>query len=92
MDKCGYDFVIMVKGMKSFVNDAIQQVQGTFEDKRQCSIRHYQVSGTTLKMPVFYSDEKDRFLHIYYSYGEAAGEREANIELTGTKTVNKNAN
>ena len=77
MDKCGYDFVIMVKGMKSFVNDAIRQVQGTFEDKRQCSIRRYQVSGTTLKMPVFYSDEKDRFIHIYYSYGKAAGEREA---------------
>ena len=77
MDKCGYDFVIMVKGMKSFVNDAIRQVQGTFEDKRQCSIRRYQVSGTTLKIPVFYSDEKDRFLHIYYSYGKAAGEREA---------------
>ena len=31
MDKCGYGFVIMVKGMKSFVNDAIRQVQGTFE-------------------------------------------------------------
>ena len=31
MDKCRYDFVIMVKGMKSFVNDAIRQVQGTFE-------------------------------------------------------------
>ncbi len=77
MDKCGYDFVIMVKGMKSFVNDAIRQVQGTFEDKRQCSIRRYQVSGTTLKMPVFYSDEKDRYVHIYYSYGKAAGEREA---------------
>jgi len=47
------------------------------------------MSGTTLKMPVFYSDEKDRFLHIYYSYGKAAGEREANIELTGTKAVKK---
>ena len=26
MDKCGYDFVIMVKGMKSLCNDAIRQV------------------------------------------------------------------
>lgn len=46
MDKCGYDFVIMVKGMKAFVNDA-------------------------------YSDEKDRYLHVYYSYNKAAAEREA---------------
>ena len=29
MDKCGYDFVIMVKGMKAFVNDAIRKVQGS---------------------------------------------------------------
>lgn len=39
MDKCGYDFVIMVKGMKVFVNDAIRKVQGTFEEKRQYTIR-----------------------------------------------------
>ena len=77
MDKCGYDFVIMVKGMKAFVNDAIRKVQGTFEEKRQYTIRRYQVNGTTLKTPVFYSDEKDRYLHIYYSYNKAASEREA---------------
>ena len=77
MDKCGYDFVIMVKGMKSFVNGSIRKVQGTFEEKRQCSIRRYRVNGTTLKTPVFYSDEKDRYLHIYYSYSKAADERSA---------------
>ena len=77
MDKCGYDFVIMVKGMKSFVNESIRKVQGTFEEKRQCSIRRYRVNGTTLKTPVFYSDERDRYLHIYYSYSKAADERSA---------------
>ena len=76
MDRLGYDFVIMVKGMKSFVNEKIRQVQGSFEDKRQCTIRRYQVNGTTVKTKVFYSDEKDRYLHIYYSYGKAAAERE----------------
>lgn len=76
MDKCGYDFVIMAKGMKSFVNGAIRKVQGTFEEKRAYTIRRYQVNGTTLKTPVFYSDEKDRYLHIYYSYSKAAAERE----------------
>ena len=60
MDKCGYDFVIMVKGMKSFINEEIKKVKGTFEDKRECSIRRYQVSGTTVETPVFYSDEKNR--------------------------------
>ena len=77
MDKCGYDFVIMVKGMKSFINEEIKKVKGTFEDKREYSIRRYQVSGTTVETPVFYSDEKNRYLHIYYSYGKAASEREA---------------
>ena len=35
MDHLGYDFVIMVKGMKSFVNDKIREVKGSFEEKRQ---------------------------------------------------------
>ena len=77
MDKCGYDFVIMVKGMKSFVDESVRKVRGSFEEKRQYSIRRYRVNGTTLKTPVFYSDEKDRYLHIYYSYSKAADERSA---------------
>ena len=76
MDHLGYDFVIMVKGMKSFVSDKIREVQGSFEEKRQYTIRRYQVNGTTVKTKVFYSDEKDRYLHIYYSYSKAASERE----------------
>ena len=76
MDKCGYDFVIMVKGMKSFVNETVLKVRGTFEDSRECSIRRYRVNGTTVESPVFYSDEKNRYIHIYYSHGKAASERE----------------
>lgn len=76
MDKCGYDFVIMVKGMKALVTSTIKKAKGTFEDSRQYSIRKHQVNGTTVKQTVFPSDEKDRYVHIYYSYGKAAGERE----------------
>ena len=76
MDHLGYDFVIMVKGMKSFVHEKIREVRGSFEDKRQSAICRYQVNGTTVKTKVFYSDEEDRYLHIYYSYGKAASERE----------------
>ena len=77
MDKCGYDFAIMVKGMKSFTNEIIRKVKGSFEDKREYTIRRYQVNGITVETPVFYSDEKNRYLHIYYSYGKAASERAA---------------
>ena len=76
MDKYGYDFVIMVKGMKPFVNSKIREVMGTFENKRKLSISRYGVNGTTVKTKVFYSDEHDRYLHIYYSYSKAASERE----------------
>ena len=77
MDKCGYDFVIMVKDMKSFVNESVRKVKGTFEENRDKTIHRYHVNGTTLKTQVFYSDEKERYLHVYYSYEKAAAERAA---------------
>ena len=76
MDKCGYDFVIMVKGMKALVNDAVKEVKGTFEENRQYAIRKFGVNGTTVKRFVFPSDEKERYLHVYYSYHKAAAEKE----------------
>ena len=76
MDKCGYDFVIMVKGMKALVNDAVEEVRGTFEDSRQYTIRRFGVNGTPVERTVFPSDERNRYLHIYYSYSKAAAERE----------------
>lgn len=76
MDKCGYDFVIMVKGMKALVNDAVKEVRGTFEENRQNTIRRFGVNGTTVKRFVFPSDEKERYLHIYYSYHKATAEKE----------------
>ena len=39
MDKCGYEFVIMMKGMKEFVKNLVLQVKGTFEEDRKYSVR-----------------------------------------------------
>ena len=76
MDKCGYDFVIMVKGMKALVNEAVKEVKGSFEESRQYTIKRFGVNGITVKKHLFPSDEKDRFLHIYYSYRKATAEKE----------------
>lgn len=76
MDKHGYDFVIMVKGMGSLVRQLVLSVRGTFEDKRECSIRGHRVNGITVPGRLFPSDEKDRYFHIYYNDGKKAGERE----------------
>lgn len=70
------DFVIMVKGMKALVNDAVKEVKGTFEASRQYTIRRFGVNGTTVERTVFPSDERNRYLHIYYSCSMAAAERE----------------
>lgn len=76
MDKCGYDFVIMMKGMKSLVSELVMKNKGTFEESRSHSIRDYKVSGTTVRERMFASDEKDRYFHIYYSERKRTAERE----------------
>jgi transposase len=76
MDKCGYDFVIMMKGMKSLVSELILENKGSFEEERSCSIRQYKSSGKTIKRRLFASDENDRYFHIYYSSRKNASERE----------------
>jgi len=76
MDKCGYDFVIMMKGMKSLVRDLIFEKKGTFEEERSCSIRQYKTSGKTVKRRLFASDENERYFHMYYSGKKYVSERE----------------
>lgn len=76
MDENGYDFVIMVKGMKSLVNELILEVQGTFENDRRNSIRAFKVSGTTVKRRLYATDQKERYFHIYYDDGRKASDRE----------------
>ena len=77
MDDNGYDFVIMVKGMKSLVSGLILEVQGSFENDRKNSIRAFKVSGTTVKRKLYATDKKERYFHIYYDDGKKAKEREA---------------
>ena len=76
MDDNGYDFVIMVKGMKSLVSSLILEVQGSFENDRRNSIRAFKVSGTTVKRKPYAGDSEERYFHIYYDDGKKAGERE----------------
>ena len=76
MDKCGYDFVIMVKGMKKLVSELVLENKGIFEDKRQNGIREYKVDGITVKRQLFLSDEEERYFHIYYNNRKYVSERE----------------
>lgn len=76
MDRSGYDFVILMKGMKETAARVIHSVKGTFEEDRTKSIRKYQVCGVTVKDRLHASDERDRYFHIFYSGYKAAYERE----------------
>ncbi|HAX51929.1 MAG TPA: transposase [Lachnospiraceae bacterium] len=76
MDKNGYDFVIMMKGMKSLVKELILKNRGTFEDDQHHNIRQYKTYGTTIKRKLFESDEKERYFHLYYSSMKHASEQE----------------
>ncbi|MGL4483416.1 MAG: IS1634 family transposase, partial [Anaerovoracaceae bacterium] len=76
MDKYGYDFVIMAKGLKTLVSELVHKNKGTFEDSCKNSIRAYGVSGITVKNELFPSDKQDRYFHIYYNASKYAAERE----------------
>lgn len=76
MDDNGYDFVIMVKGMKALVNELVLEVQGSFENDRRNSIRAFKASGTTIKRKLYAADKKERYFHIYYDGGRKASDRE----------------
>ena len=75
MDRNGYDFIIMVKGCKDFVNRVILKHRGTFEDEWSKTIPYYDVSGMTTKDFLFKKDDKERCFHIYYSDFRKAKER-----------------
>lgn len=76
MDKSGYDFVIMVKGMKKLVREVILENRGTFEDVRGNSIRQYKTYGMTIERTIFPSDEKNRYFHLFFSSSKHAVEQE----------------
>ena len=57
MDECGYSFVMMVKGMASFVNELVLENKGKFENNRSCNISEYRVYGTTVKKKLYETDK-----------------------------------
>lgn len=76
MDQCGYDFVIMVRGMAPLVNEIVLANKGRFENDRDCNIRKYGVFGTTVKRRLYATDAKERYFHIYYNDAKKAAEHE----------------
>lgn len=76
MDRCGYAFIIMMKGMKPLVHDIVAEVRGKFENDRKYSLRRYKLNGYTIHQKLFASDAQDRYFHIYYSDRRKAAERE----------------
>ena len=76
MDKNGYDFVIMIKGMKSLIRDLILEKRGSFEEVRSNCIRQYKTYGTTIERTLYPSDEKNRYFHLFYSSQKHASEQE----------------
>ena len=76
MDRCGYDFVIMVKGMHAFVSEIILENRGKFENIREYGIRQYRTFGMTVKKQLYASDERERYFHIYFSDTKMSAEHE----------------
>lgn len=77
MDANGYEFVIMVKGCKDLASSHILGVKGKFEDEWENEIPYYDVNGTTVKGYILPKDDKERYIHIYYSDFRKAKERSA---------------
>ena len=75
MDKCGYSFVIMVKGISALVNELILENKGTFENKRVNNIYEYGVYGKTIRHKLYASDKKERYFHLYHSISKESAER-----------------
>ena len=75
MDKCGYSFVIMVKGMSALVNELILENKGTFENKWVNNIYEYGVYGKTIRHKLYASDKKERYFHLYHSISKESAER-----------------
>lgn len=76
MQKKRYEFIIMVKGCRPLVSSLVGSIRGSFETKRDCSIRPYRVYGTTIREKLYPEDKKEQYFHIYYNPSKQAAERE----------------
>ena len=75
IDKNGFDFIIMMKGMKSLVHEIVTANKGRFKDDYSKNIRGYKVYSMTVHQKLFPFDKKDQFFHIYYSGGRKIAEQ-----------------
>lgn len=75
MDRCGYAFVIMMKGCKKLVRELVLKKKGTFEDKSASYISGWGVYGTTGQHQLYLSDDKQRYFHIYFSDSKKTAEK-----------------
>ena len=76
MEKNGYSFLIMVKGMKAFIHEIVIENQDSFENSRGKYIDRYDLYGTTVRRLLYEGDAKKRNIYIYYSDGKAYGEKQ----------------
>ncbi len=76
IDENNYSFIIMCKGCRELVSSLVAENLGTFESRRECSIRPYKVYGITVSARLYEDDREDRYFHIYYSPSKQAAERE----------------
>jgi transposase len=74
MDSCGYDFVIMMKGMAALASELVLENKGQFEETRKNFIKHYCVHGITVARRLYTDDDSPRYFHLYYSSNKAADE------------------
>jgi len=75
MDQCRYDFVIMVKGRASFINQMVLEHKGSFETKRANAIREYSTYGMTIRTTLYADDDKERYFHLYHKSSRENAER-----------------
>ena len=75
MDRKGYSFIMMVKGMADLVNGLILKNKGTFEARRANYIRGFEVYGKTIEAKLYETDQKKRYIHIFHSIEKEADER-----------------
>jgi len=75
IDKRGYSFVIMVKGLSGLVNEVVKENKGGFETKRAAYVNEFDVYGTTVKKKLYATDQKERYMHIYHSVEKEGAER-----------------
>lgn len=90
MDENGFQFVMMIRGCKKLVSGVVDELRGSFEHLRGCSLPGHCISGTTVQRGLFDGDAKTRFLHVYFSPDKMADDRrKLEVRLEQMKTLHK---